>query len=1021
MSFYIIHFSDIHIKGEDDLVLSRTESIKKTCAGSILPNSDVALVVSGDIAFSGKDSQYEVAKEFFDEISHYLKNEKNAHIKMIVVPGNHDCDFSEASSVRDTLIQNIKPDIDIQYYDAVIEIQKQYTEFAKEYDSAITGMISSKEIELGGEKILFLLINTAWMSTLHEEHGKLILPAFSIPSINTDKYKMVFAVFHHPEDWLNPDYKQDFISFIRKNADFALVGHEHLKDNYQKAGSQFSVIYNHGKELQDSGSAASGFSIIEIQDTCQEYCVYDFIWDTDAYRRQDGEMIPFVPNRLVTDVAFRPNKEAISFANDFGVVLHHFAKDSLSLSDLFVWPELNKVTYKIDKKVSVRIRNDVLAELLDNSCSIIVGSETSGKTALAKRLYIEFSTYDSCCIYLDGQDLKTADPKKMVTYIENCYSKQYKANSIDEFRRLSKDEKILIVDNFDKIRLRGEKRNAIFELLTASFGQVFIFVSSDVELPTLIPSSAFSDETPLSYYEILPFGNSKRKELIDKWYSLNTDGYDEVDIQLRIENSVQQVDTFLGNGSGFLPAYPLCVLSVLAYSNSTAPTYNGSQYGFLYETMIQKSLATISPEYKSSGAYNIDVGIVSSLAFNILQAKETSFSEMNLVDVVNEFNAEKKQNISPTDLIKKMCEAKIFFHDNSEGDLYRFRYPYIFYYFAGRYIAYHYNEKAVQDMIDYMSEKLYIESYGNIMIFVCHFANNSNVVDTILLSAYTTLEHYDTFDFGKSSPTVTMLADLVDSLMPKVVSSANDVTHNKDAKLTKLDDAGINDGSVIENETIDETVEEGEKDLASIAASFKTMEVLGQILQNYPGDISGENKTEIISEIHNMSMRTVKAMITALSQIEDDFVQFVVARTVKKGYSKAEIEQAARKLMHFLTAGMARGMISQVALALNSKYLLQAAEESLVNNGSISARLIYTELRVNKLKQFSLKEIKGFKEELERDNERFALCVLGSIMSTYLNYNDCDYQMRAKICSMFGFSERKALTSRHSNLLEERV
>ena len=54
MSFSIIHLSDIHIKSDKDLVLGRIVELKKACASVIMPGDNVLLLISGDIAFSGK-------------------------------------------------------------------------------------------------------------------------------------------------------------------------------------------------------------------------------------------------------------------------------------------------------------------------------------------------------------------------------------------------------------------------------------------------------------------------------------------------------------------------------------------------------------------------------------------------------------------------------------------------------------------------------------------------------------------------------------------------------------------------------------------------------------------------------------------------------------------------------------------------------------------------------------------------------------------------------------------------------
>ena len=123
MSFSIIHLSDIHIKSDKDLVLGRIVELKKACASVIMPGDNVLLLISGDIAFSGKASQYELAFSMINELSEYLTEQRNVSMHYAFVPGNHDCDFSESSSIRETLMSGVATaQVDDGYYNEVAKV-----------------------------------------------------------------------------------------------------------------------------------------------------------------------------------------------------------------------------------------------------------------------------------------------------------------------------------------------------------------------------------------------------------------------------------------------------------------------------------------------------------------------------------------------------------------------------------------------------------------------------------------------------------------------------------------------------------------------------------------------------------------------------------------------------------------------------------------------------------------------------------------------------------------------------------
>ncbi len=1018
MNLSIVHFSDIHIKGNEDTVFSRIDKLKMACASALPGNGFVVIVISGDIAYSGKKEQYDLAQKMFVDIAEYIHEQTNSIVKFVLVPGNHDCNFSLSNSVRDTLVSSVnQTNVDEDYYNT-INIQKEYYDFASAFEMNSTDMISSREFVVGDEKILFLLENTAWMSVLHENPGKIVMPPQFYKQIIPSEYKVVFSVLHHPINWLNPDYSDTFINYIRSTSDMILVGHEHKRDGYEIVGTNWVIYENHGKELQNTDSNDSAFSVMVFEDTYQNYNLIDYSWNGKLYDRKDVTK-QYHKNCMSFESVFKPNVNTTTFMNDIGFVVNHFAKTNVILPDLFIWPDLNKSEISDESHSSTKIKDNALVDIKQNNISVFYGSDASGKTSIAKTVYLSCIEDDVCCLYVDGSQIGSHETKNINEFIDKLFEDQYTKSKLEEFRQLPKEKRIVIVDDFDNMRVYGDRRNVVIDFLCSYFGKLFLFMSTEFEMPTLLSSKSIMESDSVGVYEILPLGNRKREELIRNWYTLNEYNRTSEEIDERVENAVDLINMFIGNGSGLMPANPIYIINVLQNGDAISTTYNGSQCGFLYETMIQKSLSTIASDYSLSGAYSIDVAVLSCLAFYMLRERKKVFSEEELFATINAFATAKKVDISKENFIKKMCAAQIFCNDSSNGNSYKFKYPYIFYYFAGHHIAYHLELDEVKEEIEYMSERLYNEDYGNIIIFVCHFANNTEIVETILLNAYVTLDGYQEFDFAKSNPVFSDIDAAIEALLPDSIGDNSEVRINREDRLSKLDDIGINDGRVLEGEdTIDDEITEKEKDLASISAAFKTLDVMGQILKNYPGDIDGEMKVQIIDEIHKMGMRAVQAIISTMGYLEEPMVEFVLDRAKKENPSvrRSDVVLATKKFINMMLASMVRGMINKIALSLDSRHLLIAATESLEKDNSIASRLILLELKVNCLNQFTYQEIEDFKKELGQKNERFASGILSSIVSQYLKYNKCDYKLRSKFCNLFGFHERSVMLDNKKQL-----
>jgi Calcineurin-like phosphoesterase len=105
----LLHLSDIHIKTASDAILARAGKIASATFQFLPEVHTVALVVSGDIAFSGTARQYGLAIIFIDQIKEAIRKEASrVRIEVLVCPGNHDCDFSLHDDTRDAVLAKIR-------------------------------------------------------------------------------------------------------------------------------------------------------------------------------------------------------------------------------------------------------------------------------------------------------------------------------------------------------------------------------------------------------------------------------------------------------------------------------------------------------------------------------------------------------------------------------------------------------------------------------------------------------------------------------------------------------------------------------------------------------------------------------------------------------------------------------------------------------------------------------------------------------------------------------------------------
>lgn len=1025
MSISIIHLTDIHMVSDasKNVILSRKQQLCNACR-SVLSSSDAAIIViSGDIAFSGKAEEYGNALELICYLQQELSNHLSCELKVLMVPGNHDCDFENAHSLRERLLAtlNASSTADPELLNPVTSVQNNFfvfTELFTKYNSS--NLCNTYAVTCGTKKLLFQMINSAWMSQKEEQPGKLIIPRNELEIVNEDNYDCVFTVMHHPYNWLHPDNSADFLHFIRQTTDVLLVGHEHRRDSFtsESMSEKWRISEFHGKELQNNSDANSAFTIYKFDDGFQNVTTFDFVWKGTLYHSESSCKM-FTKNTLTASLMLTPSKNYIhKYIDDPGMIIIHENADNVRLPEIYCWPDLEQLEIQDTAAIkrNKKITSDISSHLLTSPISVVIGDSLSGKTSLTKMLFKEYSQGEKCCVLLDGKDLNTIVESNLREHIYRAFADEYSADNLEKYKQLHRDKRILIIDDFSNIPYHDERISKILSFLEEFASNIVIITDNEIEV-RLVCSKLNAVNTNVNYYKICNFGNVKRYNLIKRWHCLR-DEYANGDsaIESKIANSCERINSLLGISNSFIPAKPIYLINILQNIDSIVPAYfSGSQYGFLYESLINKSLLLVN--YQNSGALNIDINILSNLAFDMLRTRSNTFSETELLQTTTAFSKQKKVSVNPEALLNNMLASRLI--QKIGPNTFKFSYPYVFYYFSGRYFAYNFKNPEVAEQIDYMSQHLYNEKYGNIIIFVCHFANKKEIIDNILKISYSSLEKYEMFDFDKHTDMFEKAKGIMDEILTKSsVGTENDVEINRKSELVIKDRIGLQDGTVHEPIEASDEVGEREKDIASISAAIRTLDVLGQIIKNYPGDIDGNVKISIIEEIQKLGMRITEAMLSTLNYFEKDFVQYVVeyVKEKKKINNTQEIIQASQTIFSWLVAGMTCGMIRKISDSLCNDSLLIAVQEAFSLSSSISQKLVLADLQLNVLNKPNFSEIIHLADEFDCNNStQFAGCILRSIVSDYLRHNKCGPRIRTQLCDRFKLSDKRALLESTKN------
>jgi hypothetical protein len=291
--FTCIHLSDIHFGHGDaghhwdqELVL---EALRKDLIDQCKEHQPDAVFLTGDVAFSGKSTQYERALTWLESISSTVGLDLE---RIFVVPGNHDVD-RDVDKNRDTarLVQRLRAreealDDALGHKADRKKLAKRmvrYVEFAAKLAPAcFASSLQTREERLfwqhcekrGRLRLRIIGLNTALLAADKEDKGQLVLGKAQLgrgllePPIAPGE--LVVILSHHPLQggWLADERVAD--EWLSNHAHVHFFGHIHDPDSESArrgTGRQFVRIAAgaaHDEQLPDGAPSGHGYAIVEI-------------------------------------------------------------------------------------------------------------------------------------------------------------------------------------------------------------------------------------------------------------------------------------------------------------------------------------------------------------------------------------------------------------------------------------------------------------------------------------------------------------------------------------------------------------------------------------------------------------------------------------------------------------------------------------------------------------------------------------------------------------------------------------
>lgn len=283
--FAIVHLSDLHLQlfenesyKIESLFNKEFEFAFEQSLAEELKTSKAHLeyiIISGDIANKGKNSEYNIFKDFIDNLKRKFSI-KDANI--ILTPGNHDIDWAKLESHRDESIDKKEPNL---YFDVKFDnFKKLFNSLNNERQFVCDKSICDLHYD---NNIVFLSLNSCLKESylLKDHYGYIDFANLKkeLEKIDFDSYGDCgkIAIFHHNpipypndngiENWNNIESLLNSFGFF-----VFLFGHRHKDDSKVSSSKEFNYFVSVGS-FAKKGVINNSYNLL-IQDENEKFTYY---------------------------------------------------------------------------------------------------------------------------------------------------------------------------------------------------------------------------------------------------------------------------------------------------------------------------------------------------------------------------------------------------------------------------------------------------------------------------------------------------------------------------------------------------------------------------------------------------------------------------------------------------------------------------------------------------------------------------------------------------------------------------
>jgi hypothetical protein len=281
-----------------------------------------------------------------------------------------------------------------------------------------------------------------------------------------------------------------------------------------------------------------------------------------------------------------------------------------------------------------------------------------------------------------------------------------------------------------------------------------------------------------------------------------------------------------------------------------------------------------------------------------------------------------------------------------------------------------------------MADRLYYSEFANILMFVIYLTRNTELIEHIVANADEVYGKLEACDLEKHVEFINRLYKEA----PRLVLPPTDVEENREQRRRELDEAEAETGdflSVTDSEKL--KYNDALKDVVKINIALKSIELMGQVLRNFPGSLRKDLKTRITLCSYLLGLRTMRAIFKIAEENLEDVRTYIAGllKEHKAFDTDGELARTTDEALIGLTRACAFAIVKRVSYAVGLQILQETYKAALERGKRQTAlRVIDLSVKLDHFTGFPELEVEGLWED-QRKN-LFSSTVVRDLVANHL-------------------------------------